>query len=505
MKSIFIVSLIFCLFSLTSNAQYFELLSGKTMSLSDNIEYTEKGAVYTVSRFGVEYISSIESSTPPPVETEFKKIKFEKVKWDTKDGYITIIDTKVESENLEILGAVKELKTNDIVIVKYSFSSQLNLIKEEEIVRTQTDEKNYSYLNALNNDNDACSSLLISSKLDLGKKSTNSTLKLRVISFNGDLQNIGNTEYHKEVSKYLNEEALIKSAILLENGNTIFNINKQLFLCQKENNTLTPFALEIEKTIYSYKFFAGSNGGLILIGGFIEGKTIGMATVAINSSGEIIDQSYVPFTNEFTKEFYELANELNPKAGNKNSKYDDFSNVKPALIDAKIDDNGIVRAVFVGVVKDKDSSSFRNNFLIIGENDGKALYQHIIPYIYKEGAYISFGSSAICVFFDENSTTLCYQDYQQNYDDALNFLPTTEKIPFINKPLYAAVRYYYDSNKTFHRLLDVKTKPGIEYKKNASYMYITDIVLPDNSILIGCDEWGVATLKESYLGRLVIP
>jgi hypothetical protein len=54
-------------------------------------------------------------------------------------------------------------------------------------------------------------------------------------------------------------------------------------------------------------------------------------------------------------------------------------------------------------------------------------------------------------------------------------------------------------------MLDVKTKPGIEYKKNASYMLITDIVLPDNSILIGCDEWGVATLKESYLGRLVIP
>jgi hypothetical protein len=122
------------------------------MSLSDYIEYTEKGGVYTVSRFGVEYISSIETSTPPPVKTDFKKIKFEKVKWDTKDGHITIIDTKVEEENLEILGAVKELKTNDIVIVKYSFNSQLILINEEEIVRTQTDEKNYPEFNTLKND-----------------------------------------------------------------------------------------------------------------------------------------------------------------------------------------------------------------------------------------------------------------------------------------------------------------------------------------------------------------
>jgi hypothetical protein len=109
------------------------------------------------------------------------------------------------------------------------------------------------------------------------------------------------------------------------------------------------------------------------------------------------------------------------------------------------------------------------------------------------------------VFFGEKSTTLCYQDYQQNYDESYNFVPTTEKIPFVNKPLYAAVRYYYDSTEPFHKLLEVKTPPSINYKKNASYMFISETILPDGSILIGCDEWGVASLKEKYLGKLVIP
>lgn len=506
MKSVFKTPLIliFCFFSQTIFSQYFELLRGKSMSLSNHVEYTNKGGLYSVSRFGVDYVSSIENGSQSPMSKEFKKIKFEKVKWDNGDSFMEIIDTKAQGENLVFLGAVRELKTNDVVIVKYTFDPQLNMT-EEELVRVQSVEKSYLKLRELKNKNNACSSLIVYAKSVADKKSTTATLKMRVVSFDSELNNNGNVEFEKEVDRYYNVEMVMNSAILLENGNIVLNEQKKLFLFQRDISALIPLALEIEKTIYSYKLFAGPKNGLILIGGFIEGKTVGMATVEINSSGTIEDQKYMPFTNRFTKEFYELANELNPKSGNKNLKYDDFSHVRPALIDAKIEEDGMVRAVFMGIVKDKDSMSFRNNFIIVGEKDQKPLYEHVIPYIYKEGAYVSVGSTAICVFFDDNSTTICYQDYQQNYDDKLNFLPTTEKIPFINKPLYASARFYYDSDKHLHKMLDVKTKAGITYKKNASYMAITDIVLPDNSILIGCDEWGVATLKESYLGRLVIP
>jgi hypothetical protein len=504
MNSILVTSIfiIFCLFSQTTRAQYFELLQRKMMKLTDHVESTKKGAVYIVSVSGINYISNIESHNIPTVNTEFKNVNFEKVKWE---GGLRLIDTKVEAENLVILGSVNELKTNSIVILKYTFNPQLHLINEEEVARIQRDKKEYFHFSALQNDENTCSALLLYSKIDLEKNSSSSILKIRVISFNDEMQNNGIVEYQKEISRYMDWMDIVKSAILLKNGGIIFNIKQKLFLCQKENNALTPFDLEIEMTIYSYKFFAGSNGGLILIGGYTDKQTSGMAILEINSSGDLVNQEYLPLTSKFNKEFYELTKESNSNSDSKSPKQENFLTIRPSLVDATIEDDGTIRAVFMGIARDKNNSAFRNNFVIIGEKDGVLLYQYVVPYIYKEDAYVSVGSTAICVFFNENSTTLCYQDYQQNYDDALNFLPTTQAIPFMNKPLYASVRFYYDSEKTFHKMLDVKPNPGIDYKKNASYMNITNVVLPDNSILIGCDEWGVASIKESYLGRLVIP
>lgn len=517
MKSILKIShlIFFSFFAQTNFAQHIELLSSDAIKITSNTFITHKGGVYSVRELGIQYVSSLEKDgTSLQKDILFKKVDFKLVNWVNKDrSWLNWMKCKLDGENLTLLTLIEENKTLKKYLIEYTFNPNLELVNERIIQEITVERKGsgrWDYENIESNN-----TLIVYFKEEgensKGADSYIQHMECYLINNNFKVEHHLILSFEAPIDKragYYTPRGIKNSLQLLENNTATLIMLGKLYMLDLENESISPLEFDVKGTIYAHKIYGGKNGEFTLIGGYKKDNEFGMAVLQVNPKKDIIDENYFPFDQDFSKEFHVLVNARFNNEGKTNENEFQFGDFEPILVDAKIDEDGSIKAVFMGVAKGKDKYQlwFRNNLVIIGVKKDDVIFQEVIPYIYK-GAYIPNGNKSYTfdgvktkVYFYEDNITVIYRDYNQNYDNNFYFMPTTDKIPSHVKASYVAKQLYFNTNKSSHRLLEVRTTGNIKYKPKSSNLIFTNIVLPDKSILMGCSE-GRGT---SIIGKLIL-
>jgi len=500
------------LFPFGTRAQHIELI--RQQPLASYTILLKDGGIFSISGLTIRYMPSFDCPETDVRSVSQESHPFRLVKWDVKRAYFDAVDWKVNNDTLRCLGYVTALKTKKKLLMEYSFDKQAKLVKER-IIPCMEDKSPTALLNS---DRSVLTFVDYSYEL-LDKKSRLFSQQVAYELYD-DRYNLLAKGVHKLENVYEDDSLSMwrrgyiaqSTAKLLDDGTLVMHIGNQLYKAAPDDNELIRLELNLDYQITSWQLHERPNGNIVLAGGYSEGVDCGIVLIEFDREFTLKTTDYFPAEPEFIKGFYELSYNSHRIPASHREQQMAFRFLRPLLINSTLEEDGTIRMAFVGKAGMSHESNlearfFRNNLLFAAVKNRNVVYQQAIPYLYKEDFYWSPGNTGCYAYFGKNSTTIVYQDYVQNYDEKrqYKFVPTIEKIPFVNKPLHASVSYDYTSEEIHHRLMEVRPANGIVYKAKASYISPTYTRLPDGTYLMGCYEYGVASLKDVYIGRLVLP
>lgn len=448
-------------------------IDGKSVRVASDLGSTNDIKTITLQDLNIKGLSFNSENLPQPLEVKSENGNFSaKLIQTNKDGESVLIQL-IFDKNLNLLDS-RSLSSFDIGEGKTFFTQSLDSTNMMfSSVKTIKSDKEYIQLEL--------NYVVLSSD---GEKIAQNNLQLENIKKNQLVDHVAQLGY---------------SLVLFEDLTISLNYGSKIWLLDANSNKLSKINYEIEKSIIGYKYVFGEDGENYLIGGFKKGENDqeeGIAVLKLSSDKLSIDEQYYHTIDGAT-------NSQIPWHSKKFERFGEFQHFN--LIEAKIDKNGVLTAAFLGDAKDKgagDFPSYPMNFVLIKAKGNSLVSSKIVPYTNLEAKFFGVESMNTFCIIKDDKIQLLFKDYAKHYDSQNEFQINSKK----PNAQMASIMYSYDfsTKEELRKLIEFKMPVGVEYSSVWHKSNLQKINGRDNLFVARVDEWGVASLKNSYFGVFII-
>jgi hypothetical protein len=312
-------------------------------------------------------------------------------------------------------------------IVEYRFNDELDLTSEKLITKMQQKRgysKQYAYA-SMDFFPSKESDHFVFAQYSISSKETNSIhiLEYKILNFNFNIIDSGSVNLPEYKSRYLISEVpqfALMSVEVLNEGDPYINLGGQLFLFN--SNDILPLEISPQKDISSYKLKQDKNGMLVLIGTYFEPQRevqTGLVVMRFDNELNVVSEEYLEFHSDFYLTPTELINKRYSYAfSNKNelglkTKGSLLKKKPSVIIDAKLNDDGTIHAVFHGVAQYGNAGNCPQNISMVKINvDNNIVSQKIFPYEFTDHQ-VGTQIQNFRAFFNNSQVYLLASDYPQ--------------------------------------------------------------------------------------------
>lgn len=427
--------------------------------------------------------------TKPWSSISFKELKYDLVeKKNTVYNDPSFKPIAVKKTNDRILVYVYyEPKEEPAKILEYQFTNELEFVSERRITIMDQHSgysKNFAYA-SMDCFQSEESQHFILAQYTISSKKTGYKHILEYQILNFDFEIISQAKVNLPEYKTINlineiPYSTLKSLEVLNEGDPYINLGGKLFLLNE--NEAIPLDLSLSRQIISYKLKQDKNKNLILIGTYLkpdEKMPTGFVVIRFDDDLNLISEHY----GEFHSDFYLTPTELINKrfsfaSSNKNelglkTKGSLLYKKGAMLIDAKLNEDGSIMAVFTGSTKYGNTGSVPQNIAMLKiDKDNNIESQKVVPYEFANHQVLT-KIQKFKVLFSSNSMVLFATDYPQNYDENGNYKPTLEPIPFLNSS-YVTISIHFNQES------DLINHSQVRLEKNNKNSNVPIIIETDN-------------------------
>jgi hypothetical protein len=351
-----------------------------------------------------------------------------------------------------------EPSEGDAKIVEYRFTEELELISEKVITQMEQKRgysKHYAHASMdffISKESDH----FVLAQYSISSKETNNihNLEYKILNFDFTIVESGSCilpEYNFRYSIAEVPQYALKSIEVLSEGDPYINLGGRLYLIH--SNNVLPLEISPQKEVSSYKLKQDKNGALVLIGTYFESQKevqTGLVIMRFDDELNVVSEEYLEFHSDFYLTPTELINKRFSYAfSNKNelglkTKGSLLKKGPSVIIDAKLNEDGTIHAVFHGVAQYGNAGNCPQNISMVKINSDNVIEaQNIFPYEFT-AHQVGTQIQNFKAFFNNNQIYLLTTDYPQNYDSSGNYKPALDPIPFLNS-LVSTVSLYFNT------------------------------------------------------------
>jgi hypothetical protein len=403
----------------------------------------------------------------------WSSVSFKEVKYTQKEKKNYIADELFEpfaarkSEEILLIYVYYKPSEGTAKIVEYKFSSNLDFISERQITsieRNITSSKS-TYVAAMGFFRSKQSNHFIFAQYTISSKSTGykHSLEYQILNFDIELTSSGNfilPTYKANIPDYQVPASSVHSMEVLEEGDPIINLGGSLYLLN--DNKAILLEIEPSRQINSYKLKQDKNKNIVLIGTYLDkndSKHTGYVVMRFDKNLDVVSEDYGVFHSDFYLTPTELINKKFQHASANGDELGSKSKGKlihknsSILIDAHLNYNGTIHAVFSGFAKYHYGDYSHNISMVEIDLDGEISSEKVFPH--EIPAYeIVGGNNRTEALFENEKIFLFTRDYTSNYNSDNEYKPSIQPIgafeSSVNNVLSFDPKTKSSSHKRFH-------------------------------------------------------
>jgi len=235
------------------------------------------------------------------------------------------------------------------------------------------------------------------------------------------------------------------NSIRLLNNHTIsFVIANRIIAHSPVENITKRLPSDIEHDITNFILKSGENQMLYLIGEYTDnGQSTGIAFLRYSDDFEFLeDQSYFETNKIHTNNTFRTNSYLIKKITPENNFL--------RIIESRIDKDGVLTCVFLGMNKIKNDVKLTNNIQIIKCNMDRIIETVICP-------IISMNNESFTSFIIDEKVVVFFEDYIINYNSNNEFRKNIEIISLSGKKIPCLFSYNLSSNEETHQSIQISS------------------------------------------------